>query len=143
MSNGSNVIPCLRYDNAAAAIDFLCNAFGFSRRAVYADEGDPTIIHHAQLTLGSGMIMLGGAREDETGDLYGWKTPNAAGGITQCISCYVPDPDAHAAHAAAHGAEIIRGPYDNVGYPGRGYDARDPEGNVWNFGNYDPWATPA
>jgi len=31
-------------------------------------------------------------------------------------------------------------PYDNAGYPGRAYDARDPEGNVWNFGSYDPFA---
>jgi hypothetical protein len=25
-------------------------------------------------------------------------------------------------------------------YGGRGYAARDPEGHVWSFGSYDPWA---
>ena len=25
---------------------------------------------------------------------------------------------------------------------GSNYSARDPEGNVWSFGNYDPWADP-
>ena len=32
-----NLIPCLRYADAPAAIGFLCNAFGFTRHAVYAD----------------------------------------------------------------------------------------------------------
>ena len=26
------------------------------------------------------------------------------------------------------------------GYGGRDYSCRDPEGHVWNFGSYDPWA---
>jgi uncharacterized glyoxalase superfamily protein PhnB len=25
-------------------------------------------------------------------------------------------------------------------YGGRGYSARDPQGQLWNFGSYDPWA---
>lgn len=24
-------------------------------------------------------------------------------------------------------------------YGGRLYSCRDPEGNLWNFGSYDPW----
>lgn len=134
------LIPCLRYRDAPAAIDFLCAAFGFQRHAVHADPEDATIIHHAQLTLDGNMIMLGGARGDESEELYGWKTPAEAGGITMCVCAVVDDPDAHHARAAAAGAEIVRAPYDNQGYPGRAYDARDPEGNVWNFGSYDPFA---
>ena len=62
-------------------------------------------------------------------------------GLGECRSSrWVADPDAHCAQAKAAGAEIVRGPYANDGYPGRAYDARDPEGNVWNFGSYDPWA---
>ncbi len=45
--------------------------------------------------------------------------------------------------AVAAGAEILTPPHDNEGYPGRGYDARDPEGHVWSFGSYDPYAAPA
>ncbi|HEX7782854.1 MAG TPA: VOC family protein [Sphingobium sp.] len=140
MKGKSPVIPCLRYADAPAAIDFLCAAFGFARHAVYTDEADPSIVHHAQLTLGDGMIMLGSDSPGGVKDLYGWKTPAEAGGITQCVCCYVPDVDAHAETAKAAGARIIRGPYDNDGYPGRGYDALDTEGNVWNFGSYDAWA---
>jgi uncharacterized glyoxalase superfamily protein PhnB len=25
-------------------------------------------------------------------------------------------------------------------YGGRGYNCRDPEGYLWSFGSYDPWA---
>ena len=32
-----DIIPCLRYENAPRAIDFLCEAFGFERHAVFAD----------------------------------------------------------------------------------------------------------
>jgi uncharacterized glyoxalase superfamily protein PhnB len=31
---GGRIIPALRYRDAAAAIDWLCNAFGFSKHMV-------------------------------------------------------------------------------------------------------------
>ncbi|MGH8122517.1 MAG: VOC family protein, partial [Rudaea sp.] len=52
----ATIIPSLRYRDALAAIDWLCRAFGFEKHAVYADNG---VVHHAQLTFGNGMIMLG------------------------------------------------------------------------------------
>ena len=134
------LIPCLRYDDAPAAIDFLCRAFGFTVQARHDDPDDPAIVHHAQLMLDSNMVMLGSARPGGAGELYGWKTPREAGGVTMCVCAVIDDPDAHAARAEAEGAEMLTHPHDNEGYPGRGYDARDPEGNVWNFGSYDPWA---
>jgi uncharacterized glyoxalase superfamily protein PhnB len=112
-----------------------------ARRAIYADPTDKSLIHHAQLTLGDGMVMLGSAREDEAKALYAFKTPAEARGNTMSIYVYVPDADAHCAAATAAGADIITAPHDNVGYPGRGYAARDTEGHVWSFGSYDPWAT--
>jgi uncharacterized glyoxalase superfamily protein PhnB len=56
----SSVIPGHRYRNAPAAIDWLCNVFGFERHAVY--EGELGTIAHAELTLGGGMVMLGSAK---------------------------------------------------------------------------------
>jgi uncharacterized glyoxalase superfamily protein PhnB len=135
-------IPALRYDDAPAAIDFLSRAFGFTPQIVHPDPQDPRIIVHAQLAVGSGLIMLGSAREDESRGLYGWKTPREAGGVTMSVCVILADPDAHCARAREAGAEIIKAPSANEGYPGRSYDARDPEGNVWNFTSYDPWATP-
>ena len=40
-------------------------------------------------------------------------------------------------HLAA-GAVIVMAPEDKD-YGGRGYGCRDPEGNLWSFGSYDPW----
>jgi uncharacterized glyoxalase superfamily protein PhnB len=135
------LIPCLRYADAPAAIDFLCRAFGFERQAIHIDPDDLSNVMHAQLLLDGNMVMLGSARNSGgASDLYNWKTPGEAGCITMCICAVIDDPDAHAARAEAEGAELITRPHDNDGYPGRGYDARDPEGNVWNFGTYDPWA---
>ena len=131
------LIACLRYENASAAIDFLCSAFGFLRQMVVADEADPSIIHHAQLRYGDAFVMLGTAAPGAT-ERYGWKTPAQAGGITACVYAVVDDADAHHAVALAAGADIVAGPHDNDGYPGRSYSARDPEGNLWDFGTYDP-----
>ena len=53
----SSAIPCLRYRDAPAAIDWLRRVFGFEKHLVVPDTDGG--IAHAQLTLGGGMIMLG------------------------------------------------------------------------------------
>ncbi len=136
------IIPCLRYEDAPQAILFLCDAFGFLPHAVYADDEDQQIIHHAQLLLDGNMVMLSSAQDGETQERYGWKTPGEASGITMCVYTVIDDPDAHHDRAKAAGAEILTEPHDNEGYPGRGYTACDPEGNVWSFGSFDPFAPP-
>ena len=135
------LIPCLRYENAAAAIDFLCHAFGFERHAIHADPDDPNIIHHAQLVLGQSMVMLSSARRDASMEKYRWRTVKEAGGITVCIAACLEDKEieAHYARAKSGGAEIVTELHANEGYPGRSYNARDLEGNNWDFGTYDPW----
>ena len=90
-----SVIPCLRYTDALAAIEFLCVAFGFERHAVYADEADPSLIHHAQLRLGNSLVMLSSASPGPAAERYRWRTPSEAGGITACVCCVIDDPDAH------------------------------------------------
>jgi uncharacterized glyoxalase superfamily protein PhnB len=130
------IIPTLRYRDAPAAIDWLCRAFGFEKHLVVPGEGGT--IAHAQLTFGNGMIMLGSARDDEFGRLQ--KTPAQVGGVgTQSPYVIVADADAHYARAVAAGAEIVY-PLKDEDYGGRGYSCRDPEGHLWNFGTYDPWA---
>ena len=59
----ATVIPCLRYRNAPAAIEWLCQAFGFEKRLVVLGEGET--IAHAQLSFGNGMIMLGSVKESK------------------------------------------------------------------------------
>ena len=71
----ATVIPTLRYKDAAVAIEWLCEAFGFEKHLVVPAE-DGTIVH-AQLTFGNGMVMLGSARESEFDDLQ--KPPSTLG----------------------------------------------------------------
>jgi len=131
---GGRIIPALRYRNAEAAIDWLCQAFGFEKKMVVPADGGR--IAHAELTLGSGMIMLGDV-ETEYGRLVA--APNKGEPATQGIYVVVDDADAHYARARAAGAEIVLD-IKTQDYGGRDYTARDPEGHVWTFGTYDPWA---
>lgn len=130
-----NIIPTMRYRDAVAAIDWLCKAFGFERHMVVPGESGG--IAHAQLTLGNGMIMLGSARDDEFGKLQAPPERNAP--VTQSPYIVIEDVDAHYRRAKEAGAEIIIDIRDED-YGGRHYSARDPEGHLWNFGSYDPWA---
>jgi uncharacterized glyoxalase superfamily protein PhnB len=135
----STIIPGLRYRDAHAAIRFLCEAFGFSEHAVHTDETNPTIVLHAQLTYGGGMVMLGSVRQ-EAGFADHIVQPDQIGGReTQCPYVVVDDLKAHYANAKAHGATIID-EYEEKPYGGAGYSARDLEGRLWYFGSYDPWA---
>jgi len=132
----STIVPSLRYRNALAAIDWLIQAFGFEKQAVYLGP-DSTTVMHAQLTFGNGMVMLGSMKDTEYGKLL--VRPRAAGGVTMGVYVIVEDPDAHFARAKAAGAEITREPVTQD-YGGRDYTCKDPEGHVWTFGSYDPWA---
>ena len=133
------IIPNLRYADAPRAIEFLCAAFGFERHAVYLSESDPNIVQHAQLIWADRMVMISSAIDTPHVRAARMKTVAEAGGPTMGLYLIVEDVDAHAARARGAGAEIIRDPRDED-YGGRGYSARDPEGNVWSFGSYDPWA---
>lgn len=133
---GSIIIPTLRYEDAPRMIDWLCDAFGFSRHMVVEDgQGG---IAHAQLTLGHAMIMLGSARDDEFGALQ--TTARSLGGTSQSVYIIVDDVDTVCKRARVAGAEIAMEPKDE-GYGGRAFSCRDPEGQLWNFGTYDPWNT--
>jgi uncharacterized glyoxalase superfamily protein PhnB len=126
-----NIIPALRYEDAMAVIAWLERAFGFERGLVVA--GDDGVVHHAQLSLGPGWIMLGTSREDE----LRMKSPRELGGVNQSIYIIVADPDALCARAKAAGAEIVRELAD-TDYGSREFTCRDLEGHVWSFGTYRP-----
>jgi uncharacterized glyoxalase superfamily protein PhnB len=125
------IFPGIRYEDAPAAIDWLERAFGFKRQVVY--PGPDGTIAHAQLIFNGGMIMLGSYRDDQ----FRYKTPRAAGGVTQAAYLYVADIDAHFARSSAAGAEIVIALKD-TDYGSREYSARDPEGHLWHFGTYLP-----
>jgi uncharacterized glyoxalase superfamily protein PhnB len=128
------IVPTLRYRDLAAAIEWLCRAFGFKRHVVV--NGIEGSVEYAELIFGDGMIMLGPVEDSAIGRLMA--QPEQAGGAeTQICYLFVDDAAAHCARAKAAGAEIMLDIEDKRN--GRGYSCRDPEGHIWNFGTYDPW----
>ena len=125
-----SIYPSLRYRDASRAIDWLIETFGFERHAVYEDRG---LVQHAELRYRNSIVMLGS--EQPTNGERGFG-PRAGQGWLYVV---VEDPDAHYQQSKRAGAEIIRELEDQA-YGSRDYSARDPEGNVWSFGTYDPSA---
>jgi uncharacterized glyoxalase superfamily protein PhnB len=134
----TSVIPVLRYRNLPAAIDWLCQAFGFEKQRVTAGKNGS--VQFAQLTFGTAMIMLGPVRSSAFDKLL--KQPDEIGGAeTQVCYFFVADARTHFARAKAAGAEIVFNVEDQAN-GGRSYSCRDPEGHLWNFGTYNPWPRP-
>jgi uncharacterized glyoxalase superfamily protein PhnB len=129
------IYPCLRYRDAPAMVDWLCDAFGFRKQVVYpAPDGS---IAHAELSCGEDIVMMGSVRRDPYGT-----TPKDVGAVTGTIYVAISDVDGHCEHAKAAGADVFRGP-ENTDYGSREYSCRDPEGQVWSFGTYRPMPGPA
>ncbi|NDV86452.1 glyoxalase [Aurantimonas aggregata] len=132
----STIIPTLRYRNARAMIAWLCDTFGFERHAVH--EGDDGTIVHAELVRGHGMIMLGDARDDAFGALQA--PPTGKGPVSQSPYLVVEDIEHLYEAAQAAGATIVMDLRDQS-YGSREFSCQDPEGQLWNFGTYNPWKT--
>jgi uncharacterized glyoxalase superfamily protein PhnB len=125
----------MAYRNAPAAIEWLCNVFGFEKHAVY--PGPDNTILHSELTLGGGMIMIGSVNDGPFSSYI--KQPDEIGGAeTRSINLIVDDADAVCARAKSAGAEILFDIGDKH-YGGRDFTCRDPEGRIWTVGTYDPW----
>jgi uncharacterized glyoxalase superfamily protein PhnB len=124
-----SLYPTLKYDDAHAAIEFLERAFGFERHAVY--DGEHGGVAHAELRFGDEYLMLGSTNEGDE------RFNQGAG--RQSLYVVVEDPEAHHARAKDAGATIER-ELSETDYGSHEYTARDPEGNLWNFGTYRPGA---
>lgn len=119
--NKANLFPALRYRDPDAALAFLRDAFGFTEKAVH--RGEDGTIHHAEMQLGGGGIVMFGAGEPGSG--------------STTIYAVVSDADAHHERATAAGARITR-ELSDMDYGSREYGAQDSEGHEWAFGTYDP-----
>lgn len=135
----TTIIPSLSYRDAPVAIDWLCEAFGFELQLVAKNE-DGTIAH-AQLTFGSGMVMIYSVLENEQQNAWHrlTKHPDEFGGIeTQSTTVVVSDADEVYRRAKAAGAEIALEIRDSV-FGSRSFSCHDLEGRLWNISSYDPW----
>ena len=132
---GSTVIPSMHYRDAHAAINWLCDILEFERQLVV--PGEARTISHAQMTLGTGMIMLGSAHEDDTGNISA--ATGKIGGDTYIV---MTDIAAFYDRVRARGAEIVM-ELTEQHYGGSLFSVRDPEGWVWHVGSYNPWTDKA
>lgn len=135
---GGNIVPCLRYENAPDAIEWLCEVFGFRENLVIYGEADEIV--HSQLVLGNGMVMVGSAGTHGSPLEDVWQPLTDPDSLRpQIIHVVVDEIDAHYERSVEGGCEIIL-ENEEQDYGGRGYSCRDLEGNIWSFGSYDPWA---
>ncbi len=124
----------LYYEDPAAAIDWLCNAFGFEVRLKV--EGDGGRIEHSELVYGDAVIMVGDPAKSERFPYR--RSPKQVGGAnTQNVMLYVDDVDAHCRQARAAGARIDLEPethdYGSDYWVDRGYGCEDIGGHHWWF----------
>jgi uncharacterized glyoxalase superfamily protein PhnB len=136
-SDWPRISSALAYADAVAAIDWLCEAFGFELRLKV--EGLGGRIEHSELSYGEGLIMVAQESADAP---KAWKrllrSPRSLEGRqTQSLMIYVDDADAHCAHARACGARIVEEPtthdYGADHWADRSYAALDVEGHLWWF----------
>ncbi len=120
----ATVVPILIYEDVGEAIDWLCQAFGFSERLRAEREGE---IGHAQLTVAEGAIMLG-----RQGGPF--RVPSEDG-VGQYVLVTVADVDRHYEHARECGARIVESPTD-MPFGERQYTVQDHAGHWWTFSEH-------
>ena len=132
------LVPFLGYEDAAAAIDWLCAAFGAVENAeARATDADGTVMH-AELDLEGSTIFLStpagyvsSLKHRESCEIERAMHDNPW--VIDGLFVEVADVDAHHAQAAETGATIVRG-LDEPGIGYRVYTAEDLEGRRWMFG---------
>ena len=122
------VTPYLCVDGAAAAIDFYGKVLGATERMRMG--GPDGKVGHAELQIGSGLIMLA----DEFPDM-GQRSPRALGGSPVTVSVYVDDVDAVFAAALEAGATEVRAVQDQF-YGDRAGQFQDPFGHLWSIATH-------
>ena len=118
----ATVVPILVYEDVGKAIEWLCDAFGFTERLRAGPPGG--IVSHAQLNIGEGAVMLG-----RQGAEFRPPRPDE---VNQYVTVHVEDVDQHFERAQRCGARILKSPTD-MPFGERQYTAVDPGGHRWTF----------
>ncbi len=122
-----DIYPRLAYNDELGAVDYLTRVFGFTEQREARMEFDGHYL--CWLRIGNGIVMLGHANAE----VHRIHSPRDVGLTTAIMHVYVPDIDSHYAHAVAEGADITMDLRDAF-YGDRVYEATDPEGHRWHFG---------
>lgn len=136
------IFPIIRFNDSDAGMAWLKDALGFEEHGVF--RGEDGSIQHGELRNGDAWVMIGSepvggdterASSAGTGERFG---AHAGTGFY-----YLAVDDAAAAfeRAQAAGADVTS-KLESREYGGREFSLRDPEGNVWSVGEYDPSRAP-
>ena len=117
------ITPYLLYEDAAAAVEYLQECFGFKLRLSQTGAAGRT---HNELLLGDdGLVMVGQAGE-------GFLSPRTLGAFPpSMIHVYVDEVETLHKRATAAGAEVTELELSPAG--DRRFTATDPEGQLWVF----------
>jgi uncharacterized glyoxalase superfamily protein PhnB len=113
----NRIMPGLHYEDVAAALEWLGEAFRLREHLRWTDPETGTV-RHAEMRYGSGAFI-------ELSD-----GPENAG-----VLVIVDDVDAHYEHARASGAKITS-PLEDKPWGLRQYAATDPERHMWGFAQW-------
>ena len=136
------IFPIIRFNDADAGLAWLKDALGFEEHGVF--RGDDGTIQHGELRHGDAWVMIG--TEPAGGDTQ----PTSSAGTgerfgahagTAFIYLAVDDAAASFERAQRAGANVTS-ELESREYGGREFSLRDPEGNLWSVGEYDPSRAP-
>jgi PhnB protein len=120
--------PYLIVSDGAAAIAFYERVFGAKLRLRLGGPGGK--VGHAELAVGSGLIMLA----DEYPDM-GARSPATVGGSPVILHIYTEDVDQAVQRAVEAGARVIR-PVEKAFYGDRTGMMADPFGHLWSIATH-------
>lgn len=129
----------LAYEDAASAIGWLCDAFGFAERPEQRHTDAEGTVLHAELERDGARVMLSTPTAEYRGPRrHAEECERAARWldnpwVVDGLFVEVDDLDAHHAQAVGAGARVVREP-DDPGVGFRVYTAEDCEGHRWMFG---------
>lgn len=83
------------------------------------------------------MIMLASSNSKGEFDSR-FRLPARAGGVTQCTSITVKDPD-HIYSLANSASALIVDSIEDFAFGGRTFSCENLEGHLWVFSSHDPW----
>ena len=129
------VTPMLSYEDGVAAIEWLCDVFGFTEKLRWLDDNGR--LSHGEIAVEDQMIMLASPTPGYQSplrlrQLYApaalwYQVPYVINGV----HVYVDDVETHFKTAMDKGATILSGL--EYGGPGTRYRAEDLEGQRWMF----------
>ena len=127
------IVPAFRANDAQTLIEWLCRTFDFTERMIVPDGNGG--VAHAELEWRGSLVMLGSARgeDDPLNESIGKASVSLAAESNEQV-------DELYQRAQNAGAPVAF-PLEDTDYGSHAFTVRDPEGNFWHFGTYDPLAT--